>query len=204
MNTEKLIATSKKLYTFFKILRKIVVIGMSVALLIMALITVIHAIDPSVLIGEDFASIDIGPLSIQLTPEYAPSTGNLLTYSWLLMLLGAVCAGLIYYALGIVLQILAPMTQGQPFAPSVGEDIRKMSYICLAMGIVLNIAHILDTANAMHVYRISELIDHTQIVSITANYQVDLTFLVLFFVLLLMSHIFHYGAQLQQLSDETL
>ena len=40
--------------------------------------------------------------------------------------------------------------------------------------------------------------------SVTVNYTFDLGFVIVFFVLLLMSYIFSYGAQLQQLSDETL
>ena len=40
--------------------------------------------------------------------------------------------------------------------------------------------------------------------SITSNYQIDLTFLVLFFILLLVSYIFRYGEELQQQVDETL
>lgn len=201
MNTDKLISTSKKLYTFFKILCKIVLIGMSAAILIMAVITAIHFIDPGAVIGEDFHMIDIGPLTVEVAQEYAPDAGAILRYSWSLMALGAIGAALAYYALGIVLRILLPMTQGQPFAPSVGKDIRKMAFVCLALGIVENIANILDTANAVHTYKLAELINS---VSVRPNYLVDLTFLLLFFVLLLMSHIFNYGAQLQQLSDETL
>ena len=201
MNTDKLVSTSKKLYTFFKVFRKIILITMSVAILIMAVITAIHFIDPGVVVGEDFHMIDVGQLSIELAPEYAPDGSAVLTYSWSLMVLGAIGAALAYYALGIVLRILLPMTQGQPFAPSIGKDIRKMSFICLTLGIVENISNILDTANIIHTYKLAELINSA---SVKPNYLVDLTFLLLFFALLLMSHIFNYGAQLQQLSDETL
>ena len=36
------------------------------------------------------------------------------------------------------------------------------------------------------------------------GYTLDLTFVLVFLVLMLMSYIFSYGAQLQELSDETL
>ena len=148
--------------------------------------------------------VDIGPLTIELAPQYAPNDNTILIYSWSLMALGLFCAAIIYYALGLIRRILHPMTQGQPFAPSVGDDIKKMSYVCLALGIAQNIANILDTTNAIRAYQLADLASSEQIVSITANYTIDMTFLVFFFVLLLMSHIFRYGSELQQLSDETL
>ena len=204
MNTEKMIKTSKNLDTFFKILRKTIVIGMSVALLIMAVITVIYYVDPSAAVTDGFQAIDIGPLTIELNPQYAPDESTILIYSWSLMALGSFCAAIIYYAFGLVRKILQPMTQGQPFAPSVADDIKKMSIVCLALGIAQNIANILDTTHAIRAYHLADLANTEQILSITANYNIDLTFLIFFFVLLLMSHIFRYGAELQQLSDETL
>ena len=204
MNTEKLVSTSKKLYTFFKFLRKITLFGMGAAILIMLLITGISLIDPGAVIGESLNTIDIGPLSITIAPEYAPDSRSVLLYSWSLILLGAACAALIYYAFGIILKILEPMTQGQPFAPSVGRHIKKLGYVCLALGAAQNVANILDCWNALHTYKLTELTLGPQITSITATYTVDLTFVILFFVLLLLSHVFQYGAQLQQLSDETL
>jgi hypothetical protein len=180
MNTEKMIQTSRKLDTFFKVLRKIIVIGMSVAILIMAAITVIYFIDPSSVIGEDFHMIDIGTLTIELAPQHAPDNSTILIYSWSLMTLGTFCAAIIYYALGLLRKILQPMTQGQPFAPSVGDDIKKMSFVCLALGIVQNIANVLDTTNAIRAYQLADLSNSEQIVSITANYTIDITFLIFF------------------------
>ena len=52
-----------------------------------------------------------------------------------------------------------------------------------------------------------KLLDYVKegtIQSITANSQIDLTFLVVFFILLLVSYIFRYGEELQQQVDETL
>lgn len=204
MNTEKMIQTSRKLDTFFKGLRKIIVIGMSVAILIMAAITVIYFIDPSSVIGEDFHMIDIGPLTIELAPQHAPDNGTILVYSWSLIALGTFCAAIIYYAIGLLRKILQPMTQGQPFAPSVGNDIKRMSFVCLALGIAQNIANVLDTTNAIRAYQLADLASNEHILSITANYTLDITFLIFFFILLLLSYIFRYGSELQQLSDETL
>ena len=56
----------------------------------------------------------------------------------------------------------------------------------------------------MKYYQLERIVDGKQILSVTPEYQLELGFLVVFFVFLLASYIFHYGAELQQLSDETL
>ena len=76
--------------------------------------------------------------------------------------------------------------------------------MALVLGVVQNIAGAVETTNAVRHFGLDRLVAGGQIRSVTANYTFDLSFLVVFFVLLLMSYIFRYGAELQQLSDETL
>ena len=42
------------------------------------------------------------------------------------------------------------------------------------------------------------------VIHITANFNIDFTFVVISIVFFLLSYIFQYGEELQQLSDETL
>ena len=118
--------------------------------------------------------------------------------------LGAAAAALIYYAFGLIRKILKPMTEGRPFDLSVGENLKKIGYVSLVLGVVKNAGTMLETAAAFKAFDLAELASDGAIRSISATYTFDLSFLVVFFVLLLMAHIFRYGAELQQLSDETL
>jgi hypothetical protein len=43
-----------------------------------------------------------------------------------------------------------------------------------------------------------------KILSVTPNYEADLTFLAIAAVLMLLAYVFHYGQALQQQADETL
>jgi len=72
------------------------------------------------------------------------------------------------------------------------------------LGVVQNVAGAVETVNAIRNFGLDRLVTGGQIVSVTANFSVDLTFLLVFFLLLLTSYIFRYGAELQKLSDETL
>ena len=53
-------------------------------------------------------------------------------------------------------------------------------------------------------YGLPELMVSEKITQVTGMFSVDLTFLVYWGILHLLGYVFHYGEQLQQLSDETL
>ena len=204
MNKEKMMKTARSLDTFFKVIRRIIAVSMIVAVCVIAVLTVVNWINPDAVIGEGFASVDLGPLTIELAPEYAPDNHTILLYSWIYIALGAICAAVIYYALGQIRQILRPMMQGDPFHASVSESIRRIGYVCLVLGVAQNVAGAVETVNVIRNFGLDRLVSGGQIVSVTANFSVDLTFLLVFFLLMLTSYIFRYGAELQKLSDETL
>lgn len=204
MNTSKFTKIAQRLDTLLKVLQKVSLIGITVALMAFIVLTIANAVDPNVILGEDFHEIDVGPITIILAEGSAPDNNSILIYSWILLLLGGVCAGVIYFAFGCIRKILQPVIQGNPFYPTVGKDIRKIGYVCIVLGIVDNIANITEIHNILANYGLSNLANNGLISKVSVNYNIDLTFIIIFFVVLLLSYIFEYGAQLQQLSDETL
>ena len=201
---EKLMQLSKKLDTLFRILQKTATIAMGVALLVLLVLTVVNLAAPDAVIGEDFCSVDLGPVTLELVEELAPDNGTILLYAWLSVLLGVAAAVILCRAFGLIRRILQPMTEGRPFDAGTAQNIRKLSYAALLLGLVQNIGSLLTTAAAVRIYRLTELADLGAVRSVTANFHVELGFVIVFFVLLLISHVFRYGAELQQLSDETL
>lgn len=200
----KLINMSKKLDTLFKILQRITAIGILVAILVVLVLTVANAINPNAVIGENFNIVDIGPITMELAEELAPDNRAILTYTWVMIAVGAVCAAGIYYALGLVRKILQPMMEGKPFDATVGQNIRKIGFVTLFLGIMQNVGTLIETIGAVKTFQLIDLNADAAVRSVTVNYSFDLTFLIVFFVLLLIAHIFNYGTELQQLSDETL
>ena len=201
---EKLISISKKLDTFFKVLQKIIFGGIAAAVLVTIILTIVNLINPGAVIGEDFHIVDIRPITIELAQELAPNNNTILMYVWAVVVLGIVSAALIYRGLGLLRKILKPMTEGKPFDSGIGQNIKKIGYIALILGVAQNVGSIIETTAAIHAFRLTALADSGAVRSITANYTFDVSFLIVFFVLILMSYIFDYGTELQQLSDETL
>ena len=205
---DKLMKTAKKLDTFFKVVQKIMKVTMIVMVCVLGVLTIANIVNPSAIIANGFYSVDIGPLTIKLTESYSPKDNNMvLLYAWIVIGLAALAVVAIYYAFGQIRNILQPMSEGNPFDPTVSKNIRKVAYVSVVLGIVANIVSFVETFNALRMIDSLNLLQHVQegtIQSVTANYRFDITFLVVFFLLLLMSYIFRYGEELQQLSDETL
>lgn len=201
---EKLMAVSKTLDTVIKVLQRIILIATVVAVLIMGVLTVVNAVNPDAVIGDNFNIVDAGSLSIELAPELTLDNGSVLKAGWFSLAIATMVAVTCCYAFGLARKILQPMKEGLPFDESVGKNIRKMSYVFLIYGIVGNLGGLLQTFYDSRVFERLVAMNDGVIRSVTANYQFDLSFLVVFLVLILISHIFNYGAKLQQLSDETL
>ena len=100
--------------------------------------------------------------------------------------------------------ILAPMKNGEPFHNTVSVQLGKIAkYVC-ALGIFMNLEKIISNillvkAYDLHLLLLSEKVSHVEFMFVF-----DFSFLVVYGILLLLSYIFRYGEELQQLSDETI
>lgn len=205
---DKLMKTAKTLDSFFKVVQKIMKVAMIVMVCVVGVLTIANIVNPNAIIANGFYSVDIGPLTIKLTEEYSSKDNNMvLFYAWIIIGLVAIAGVAIYYALGQIRNILQPMSEGNPFHPTVSMNIRKVAYVSVVLGIVANIASFVEASIALRMVESVNLLQHVQegmIQSVTTNYSFDISFLVVFFILLLMSYIFRYGEELQQQVDETL
>ena len=116
----------------------------------------------------------------------------------------AALMGLYCWATRILRHILAPMTNGQPFARTIWKDVNKLGWVSLALCLMDNIADLGIVLIYEYAYPVRELLESGNIQSVHFRYQFEPAFAIVAAVLFLLSHIFRYGAQLQQLSDETL
>ena len=204
MNEMKMIKTAKALDAFFKVIQRIVAAAMIVMVVAVGVLTVVNAILPDAVIGEDFHMVDIGPVTVELVEELAPDNNTILAYVWIAVALGLCGAGAAWWAFGCIRKILEPMKVGEPFHETVSKNIKKVAYAVLIWGVVVNVGKLLEISAALRFFNFDSLAAMGDIRSVTVNYQFDFTFLLVFFLLLLMSYIFRYGTELQRLSDETL
>lgn len=204
MKNEKMIKTAKALERVFRILQCSIVICVAAGVFILGIFTVMYATNHDTIMGAAFRSVDIGALTFELTEDAAPSSRAILLCTWFSMTATIAFVLTLHYALGVFRRILKPMTEGNPFAPCISREIRKLAFASLAVGVIRNGTEFAETLGAARIFDLNRLLQNSQIRAVTVNSQFDMTFILAFFVLLLVSYIFRYGEELQKLSDETL
>lgn len=204
MEHAKMIRTARGLATFFKVMQRISLIAIAVMLVLMTTLTIVNAVQPGAVIGEDFQMVDVGMLTIELAGEHLPDNATVLKSAWVMVAFACMAAGVMAYVFGQLRKLMAPMQEGKPFCEATCKALRRLADSTLVMGILGNVGEAVVVSTALGIYQLDSLPAGGKIVSLTANYTFELDFLLVYFLLLLVGYIFRYGMQLQQLSDETL
>ena len=197
--------TAKKLDKVFEIAH-IVFGALAIASIVgVALIAVAYVLklDPE-FIGTGYENFDIGFVELKIAEAYAPDKWLILAQAAFTLL---VSCRLFYdgrRGVGYIREILKPMTEEKPFDAIVSTNLKKLAKLSITIGILWNIIILTDQIMMVFVYGLPDLLICEKIPHITATFRVDLTFLIYWAILMLLSYVFRYGEQLQQLSDETL
>jgi len=170
-----------------------------------ALIAVAYVLklDPG-MIGTGYENFDIGFLELTVAESYAPDKWMILLQAAITL---AVSCRLMYDArrgVGYIREILDPMKEGKPFDTIVSTNLKKLARLSINLGILGNIIILSEQILTVFVYDLPGLLISDKITHVGGMFQVDLTFLIYWAILLLLSYVFRYGEELQQLSDETI
>ena len=155
-------------------------------------------------IGSNYESFHIGFLELRLADAYAPDKWLVLLHSALTLLVSCRLAYDSRRGVGYIREILVPMKDGTPFQRIVSTNLKKLARLSITLGILYNIILLSEQLITVFVYNLPGLLLSEKIVHIGSLFQVDLNFLFYWAILLLLSYVFRYGEDLQQLSDETV
>ncbi len=197
--------TAKKLDKVFEIAH-IVFGALAIASIVgVALIAVAYVLklDPT-FIGTDYGKFDIGYLELTVADAYAPNKWLVLAQAAFTLLI----ACRLFYdgrrGIGYIRQILKPMIEEKPFDSIVSTNLQKLAKLSVVIGILVNVIILSEQIMTVFVYDLPGLLITEKISHVTGMFQIDLTFIVYWAILMLLSYVFRHGEQLQQLSDETL
>lgn len=206
MTVEKMIQTAKKLDIFFKIFSVICTIAMILALVLICLTGALafDKLPPEQQIGMDYNVLDLGMLQLTLSESVVPDKGNILAITAADLVMAFVFLLLTKILIHCIRDILHPMTEGLPFHGSIAKNTKKLAVLYLVTGLFYNCMDFLNGLLTVNCYDLQNLFISDSITHLSIMYDFDLDFLVVGAILLLLSYIFSYGEQLQQLSDETL
>ena len=202
---KNLSTTAKKLDKVFEIVH-IVLGALTIACIVfVGLIGVAYIFkwDPE-FIGTHYTSFELGFVELQVADAYGPD-------KWLVLLQAAITlfVGAFFFydsrrGVGYVRQILQPMVEEKPFNSATSTNLDKLAKLSIRLGILYNIIALSEQIISVSVYKLPELLISEKITHVTAMFDVDLSFVVYWAILMLLSYVFRHGEQLQQLSDETL
>jgi len=201
----KLIKTASVLDTVMKILSVCIKIG-AVALLIgLVILAAGFLFDlPPQMVGTGYATAEIGFVTFTVAENYLPDYRIIWAQVAAEMILAFLCLIPAHFIVKSIRAILAPMKAGEPFHNDVSLHLSKIArYVC-ALGIGMNLAEIIGNILLTKAFDLHLLLLSEHIPRVEFHFMFDFSFLLVSGILLLLSYVFRYGEQLQQLSYQTL
>ena len=155
-------------------------------------------------IGTGYTSFEVGFLELEIAEAFAPS--KWLVLGQLAFTLLVTCR--LFYdsrrGIGYIREILQPMIEEKPFVSIVSTNLKKLAKLSIVIGILFNVITLAEQIVVVFLYDLPSLLISEKITHVSGMFQIDLSFLIYWAILMLLSYVFQYGEDLQQLSDETL
>ena len=197
--------TAKKLDKIFEV-AGIVLFAVSIAcivLFVLIAVAFILKLDPE-MIGTNYKTFEIGFLELTVAQDYAPE-------KWLVLLQTAITLAVSFRlcydgrrGVGYIREILQPMKEEKPFDSIVSTNLKKLARLSIHLGILANVILLSEQIIPFFVYDLPGLLISEKITHVGGMFQIDLNFVIFWAIFTLLSYVFSYGQQLQQLDDETL
>ena len=155
-------------------------------------------------IGTGYLNFEVGFLELTIAEAFAPNQWIVLLQTAITLLVSCRLLFVGRQGVGYIREILQPMAEEKPFASIVSTNLKKLAKLSIHVGILSNIIILTEQFIAVFAYKLPDLLIGEKITHVSAMFNVDLTFVIYWAILLLLSYVFRYGEELQQLSDETL
>ena len=159
---------------------------------------------PPHMIGTGFQNADLGNMTISIAEDQMPAFSVILGKAAAEVVLTFLCLWIARKMIACIRDILAPMKIGAPFHAGVSVNLKNLAIHTCIIGVAMNLQDILSNTLTVLAYDLANVLINDQITHISITNVFDLSFLFVAGILLLLSYIFQYGEQLQQLSDETI
>ncbi len=172
--------------------------------IIVAIVIVFTPVFPDDFFTEMVVTINLGQLEMELAQEYNPSIDDLKLFFYSMSFLSLVASVFACCMIESIRKILKPMKEERPFENEVSMSVKKLSWIVLIGGMVMEIGYFITQTIEYQVFDFPNLFLSDKIVKCNQEYFFDGNFLVGFLILYLLSYVFRYGEELQIQSDETL
>ena len=197
---EKLINTAKTADTVAKILGTVLRVFVIVFLVFVVLVMILG----EKVFEAGSLSLDLDFIKLHLSNDYQAVTDIMKLYTAVGLVSAAVAFAVISLCCRQLRRILAPMKEGRPFDACVPGYLKNAAWTVFVGGCLIQLLGMIERLIATIAYPLEEVFSSAAIRDWEIVYTMDWTFVLVFFVLMLLSYVFSYGVRLQQESDETL
>jgi len=201
---EKLMKTSKIVDKVLKFVSGLIIIMGSVIAVLGVLCLILMATKSELVTTIGFNRISFGGVAFNLK-ETVPADKDYMMATLFMAVIIIVLVLTVYcYIIRLLRKVLNPMKEGQPFGGTVSRNLKKLGFAFMIASIITNI--LLSIGNhIMFVSRdVMEIIKSEMVSSITVESEINLTAIFAGILIVMLSHVFRYGEELQQQADETL
>lgn len=151
-----------------------------------------------------FGSIRIDFLQLIFKDDTALHKDSMSMWLPLIFLITAILVFIVYKSIQTIESICTITMDHTPFDVRVANHIKNLAKYILAGGIVFNILGVCRFMYFKQIINFDLLFNPKYVTQIKFDIRIELSFLIFAALIYLLSYIFRYGQELQQLSDETL
>ncbi len=176
----------------------------SIAILLAVVVVVIALGGDSIISESGIATLSLGPVEFELSNEYFPDLSISKTVFCITFALAAMSMAVCALFLKFVRKIIKPLIEEKPFDGTLSMNISKLAYFVLIGGGVASVVSSVGQALILKSFDLESLFVNSNIVGITVDNELDLSFVWTFLIIRMLAIVFKYGEELQKESDETL
>lgn len=199
---EKLMKTSKTLDNILRIAYKLMQVAGIILLVSIGICIVAQFVDK--LPMAELTSVSVSDVELTFKEPMMIDSSKAVIEMVVTLVVALLVIGITCYMIKLLRKVLAPMIVGQPFDGTVSKNIKKLGIAVIVNGLAIDIAESVMSSMAFYMYDIAELVLSDNISKIMVNSEVSLDSVLVGVLVIMLSHVFRYGEQLQQQADETL
>ena len=189
----------KKMCSVLKVVRQVCLISFALSIGL----SLFYAFNKDVY-NTLFGSIRIDFLQLIFKDDTALHKDSMSMWLPLILLIIAILIFIIYKSIQTIESICKIAMDHTPFDVRVANHIKNLAKYTLAGGIVFNILEVCRVMYFKQIINFDLLFNTKYVTQINFGIRLHLSFLVFAALIYLLSYIFRYGQELQQLNDETL
>jgi len=199
---EKLMKTSKTVDTILKVVYKIMQVAGIILLVSIGICIIAQFVDK--LPMAELTSVSVSDVELTFKEPMLIDSSKAVIEMVVTLVVALLVIGITCYMIKLLRKVLAPMIVGQPFDGTVSKNIKKLGIAVIVNGLAIDVVESVMSSMAFYMYDIAELIVSDNISKIMVNSELSLDSVLVGVLVIMLSHVFRYGEQLQQQADETL